>query len=441
MEERVEAQLDPDSQVKVKCATIHSLAFEHIGMKKHYMVNTLYAFAKHMGVRSIILNDRMPVSAKTPLEKAISHYHIQRTQLYEGENALPKNMSWEEYNYYVQEFETWKDANKFCDYTDVLVRYLNDGEPFEYDVAIVDEAQDLSKLQWAVVEKMFGNAKDLITAGDDDQTIYAFAGVRAYDFIHWPCDKTEVLHHSFRLGKDVHQYTHHVLERIEHRVPKVFEPSDHKSEVKFSNTINPEVDILPYQTCAILHRNGYLVRKTRDRLNKLHLTYSGKGSPFNFMTAMRAIRYWEDWRKGEETYASQVHLIGKFLPDDSKIDRMEDKGRKSLAPPCPYPYRTWDQVLDLPFKEVYKGVEEAFGLDYLLAPPKIEVTTIHQAKGGEWDKVIVVTDMSTATWKEFNRGGNQDAEHRVWYTALTRAKKALQILLHQTKKFYPLKEG
>lgn len=440
MESRVLSQLDHEAQKKVKCATIHSLAFEHIGIKKHFMVNTLYAFAKDQGERSLIIDDRRPMNAKTPLEKAISHYHIARIQMYSQDMPLPKGLSEELYQHYVQEFEKYKAYNKFFDYTDVLIRYMNDGVPLDFDVAIIDEAQDLSMLQVQVTNKMFQNCRDVITAGDDDQTIYAFAGVRAKDYIEWPCDKQIVLEKSHRLGKNLHKYSQHVLDRIETRIDKTYLPGDHADSVEISNSLVPEVDLFPYKSSAILHRNGYLVKKTRELLNKMNVTYSGKGSPFSYMTAMKAIRYWEEWRTGKQMYGNHIHLIAKFLPEEFDMDRMEDKGRKSMAPPCPCPLKQWHEILELPFKEVYMGVQQAYGLGYLLAKPKIEVTTIHQAKGGEWDKVVVVPDMSTATWKEFKAGGNQDAEHRVWYVALTRAKLALQVLRPRTPKHYPLQE-
>ena len=40
------------------------------------------------------------------------------------------------------------------------------------EVAFVDEAQDLSKMQWKVVEGIKFNSKMLYVAGDDDQCIY-----------------------------------------------------------------------------------------------------------------------------------------------------------------------------------------------------------------------------------------------------------------------------
>jgi superfamily I DNA/RNA helicase len=90
---------------------------------------------------------------------------------------------------------------------------------------------------------------------------------------------------------------------------------------------------------------------------------------------------------------------------------------------------------------LYKCVYDTYGLEVLTDTPRLTVTTIHQAKGGEWDKVIVLTDVSTATYEQFKNGSeaDRDAEARVWYVALTRARKCLQIIRPHTHKFYPLK--
>ena len=446
MKERVKALLPQDLLWKVKCSTIHSLAFDHIGAKKHFMVNSLYEFAKDQGERSLIINDRIPMNAKTPLEQAIAHYHIARTQMNTGDLRLPVNMTEDLYQHYIKQFELFKDERKMYDYTDVLLRYLDEGEPFDYQIAIIDEAQDLSMLQVAVTDKMFtsfvhgGSCEDLIAAGDDDQTIYAFAGVRAKDFQDWKCDKMVVLERSYRFGPTILHYSQHVLDRMETRISKSYLPSDRKSTVTISNEFNPESDLFPYVSCAILHRNGYMVKKSRTMLDTLGVTYSGKGSPFSFAKAMKSIRCWEEWRVGVQMYASNLHTMAEFIPDSMNIDRMEDRGRKTMAPPCPFPLLPWFKVLDLPFAETYMNVQRKYGLQYLLAPPKIEVTTIHQAKGGEWDKVIIITDVSTATWKELQFGKDKDAEHRVWYVAITRAKYDLQIIRPKTPKFYPLME-
>ena len=46
----------------------------------------------------------------------------------------------------------------------------------KYDVVFIDEAQDLSPIQWKMVDILRKNSKYVILAGDDDQAIYGWAG-------------------------------------------------------------------------------------------------------------------------------------------------------------------------------------------------------------------------------------------------------------------------
>lgn len=425
---------------KVVASTIHAFAFNHMQFKKSYMVNTLSKFAEYMGEKTSIHNDQYTAGAKTPLEKAISFHHHRRSLMYTGELYVPSGTTIETCEYYIEHFEKYKEKEGLLDYNDVLLRYIESGEPLEYDVVFIDEAQDLSVLQHAAVEKMFSHSKDQIMAGDDDQTIYGFAGVRAKNFIEWEADRVEVLNKSWRLGTEIFHYSRHVLDRVSQRMDKEFSPHDHKTSVRVTNVIDPYEDVLPYDSCVILHRNGYISADIKRMLDNMAVPYSGKGSPFSLAGPLKAIRKWVQWQHGEQMYGADVHCMEKYFLDSVEFP-VYDIGRKAMAPTCPFPDLPWYEVLDLAYLECYKRVYDRHGLDVLLSKPKLEVTTIHQAKGGEWDKVIVLTDVSAATFKQFKYGTQEDkdAEARVWYVALTRAKQALQIVKPRTQKFYPLK--
>ena len=153
-------------------------------------------------------------------------------------------------------------------------------------------------------------------------------------------------------------------------------------EVSITNAIIPEMDIFSFKSVAILHRNRYLVQKTHQMLNKLGVTYAGKGSPFVSQGQMKAIKRWEEWRRGAEFQVYHVHSIAKYVPRSIQFDRMEDKGKRSLAGSCPYPNRPWYEVLMLPYQEIYCNVQNLHGFEYLTSKPKITATTIHQSKGG-----------------------------------------------------------
>ena len=55
--------------------------------------------------------------------------------------------------------------------------------------------------------------------------------------------------------------------------------------------------------------------------------------------------------------------------------------------------------------------------------PRIKLSTIHGAKGGEADNVIVLSDLSNKFMEEAHR--NPDAMRRLFYVAVTRSKKNL----------------
>ena len=73
---------------------------------------------------------------------------------------------------------------------------------------IVDEAQDLTPLQWEQVYVMKENAKEIWYAGDDDQCIHRWNGVDVRDFIN-ACDTIEVLTQSHRVPKSVYPFSMH----------------------------------------------------------------------------------------------------------------------------------------------------------------------------------------------------------------------------------------
>ena len=67
----------------------------------------------------------------------------------------------------------------------------------------------------------------------------------------------------------------------------------------------------------------------------------------------------------------------------------------------------------------------------LTKPPRITVSTIHGAKGGEADRVMLLTDISRKGLEEYYRNGEE--MRRVFYTAMTRAKQELYVVAPETE--------
>jgi len=66
--------------------------------------------------------------------------------------------------------------------------------------------------------------------------------------------------------------------------------------------------------------------------------------------------------------------------------------------------------------------------------PRIRLSTIHAAKGGEADNVVVFTDISVKTANELY--ARPDGENRAFYVAVTRTRKNLHIVQPSTSKFF-----
>jgi superfamily I DNA/RNA helicase len=62
----------------------------------------------------------------------------------------------------------------------------------------------------------------------------------------------------------------------------------------------------------------------------------------------------------------------------------------------------------------------------LVNKPRIKISTIHGAKGGEADNVLLMTDLAPRTFNEMQ--ANYDNECRVFYVGVTRTRNDLHLL-------------
>ena len=84
------------------------------------------------------------------------------------------------------EVENYKDSYKLKDFTDMIEKFNVAELCPKYDIVFIDEAQDLSPVQWKMVDIIRENSKYVILAGDDDQAIYGWAGADVKKFQNEP---------------------------------------------------------------------------------------------------------------------------------------------------------------------------------------------------------------------------------------------------------------
>jgi len=68
--------------------------------------------------------------------------------------------------------------------------------------------------------------------------------------------------------------------------------------------------------------------------------------------------------------------------------------------------------------------------------PRIRLSTIHAAKGGEATNVVLLTDITARVYKNYQE--NPDDENRVFYVAITRTKENLYLIEPKSPRHYQL---
>mgnify|MGYP003133032816 CR=1 FL=1 len=351
----------------------------------------------------------------------------------------------EEFSEFYRNFR--QEKNKY-DFTDQLEVFLESKIKLNVDYLFVDEAQDLSPLQWKIVDHISNEVKEVIIVGDDKQSIFKFAGGDPKSLIQKKGTRV-VLDTSYRLPKNILDYAESVANRIEEKqdyTVKALEDNDQGLAVSVRS-----LDDLDFNngTWFLLCRNKAMMPIFENYLIKRKILFVSGGSQSMFnQKQLFFIKMWEQLRRGYKFKASLIKELYRdylptgtavargaktlidTMPDDELFEKellISDFGLKTLA--------KWDIVFRIPdtTKDILLQAESENKLD---KAGDIEVNTIHSSKGREADNVVVLPDMTQTTYQQYSN--DPDNEHRVFYVACTRAKKNLYLHYPVTQRFYPL---
>ena len=215
-----------------KLRTIHAMCYGQLPEVHVLGPKELLDFAKYAGcqlntervIDPLSEHEFTFVRAKSEYDKILQAYHLARHKCIPWFDVMPHQITLSKASSFIQLFREWKHDHGLSDFTDLLEMYINVGRPLDIKRMIVDEAQDLSPLQWRVVDKMAENAELLVIAGDDDQAIFNWAGASSDIFHGRLCDKDKVLEQSYRLTTTVQELSGRIISRVSTRKDKVFAP-------------------------------------------------------------------------------------------------------------------------------------------------------------------------------------------------------------------------
>ncbi len=375
---------------------------------------------------------------------------------------VPGNLSVDQAVALQQAYEDIKDERRLIDFEDILLATAGmiEAEPRvalqvreQYRFFVVDEYQDVSPLQYELLQAWLGDRRDLCVVGDASQTVYSFAGATATYLLEFEQKYTDAqvvrLEQNYRSTTEIIQTANALMRgragslELRPATARVAEPSAavvraaYPSDVlearAVAQAIKAEIDsgVQPKQI-AVLYRINVQSAVLETALSDL-------GVPVQLSGSTRFFDHPEVRQAVMALRAASVSIGGEPL-FKSVSDVLRSLGWSQHPPETAGAVRDrWELLnalmglVDLvpagtTFRDFTDDLLQRQAAHHAPDLSAVTLATLHSAKGMEWDTVFLVglseglLPISYATTKP-----QQDEERRLLYVGITRAKRALQL--------------
>ena len=315
--------------------------------------------------------------------------------------------SWDTLKHIHINLQEYKTKMHLLDFND-LVKKVIDSKKFPKLKAIfIDEAQDLSPLQWQLYDKLKENCDDIYLAGDDDQAIFAWAGADVNRFIKEPANE-RVLRYSRRVSRAVQEQSQIAVSKIAGiRKHKEYLP---RAQEGFASHINNlgQIDLTKGKWLILTRTKSNLLDIMKELKSKNIYYQSNKGKSFNVGIYNGAMAYTK-WIREGKLEEKEINDVREYIPSGNWN-----------------PEKNWYDIFVADQKEILYIRNIISGGEKLYENARIWLSTIHAIKGGEEDNVILSLHQGSKVQKSIRLSvDKQDEEHRVWYVGITRARNNL----------------
>ncbi len=378
----------------------------------------------------------------------------------------------------------FKADRGLLDFTDLIEQALERdlSHPLSPRALMVDEAQDVSRLEMSLIRRWAEKCEILVLVGDGDQAIYQWRGADADVFagLDVPEGHDRYLRQSYRVPVAPHALARAVIRGVRgarHAVD--YEPKDEPGLVRRSTIRHANPGALLHsiaedveagcRSVMLLATCGYMLNASLFQLRRagvpFHNPYRRDNGAWNPLRggASRLAAFlgaihphlteqprpwtWAEFARWSEHLAAEgtirygmkglIQTKAGETPDDS-IPR-EDlapffepvawaelaEAAASLDPSSWLRSRILKSKWSL-FEYAFR-VEKKQGPRALLAEPRVVVGTIHSVKGGEADSVYVFPDLSQAGQADWFTDEGHDGILRTIYVGVTRTRDRLTL--------------
>lgn len=344
-----------------------------------------------------------------------------------------------------QVYEEYKKLIGKLSFSDLLLLAKEQKITIPVKFVFIDEAQDLTKLQWQVVLQFFQHAENWIVAGDPNQAIFEWAGADVPYFLNMRSDEQVVLEKSYRCSKAVWYMAKAFYACIKEKAPIPDKSTDEEGFAIVSPSPQLPQDVL----FTLAQRGSLMCLATQNAfLDKYLACCLAYGIPYALkikgtykycvkLTLLRYMRKLHTALFTPQGYEQYIQNNATCSRNQTRVDRsFKEKLREEHVlewASLPMEERVL-RLIDHIKTKTHDPDEQAFLIRAMLsgniaiADDYVLITNIHQVKGAERDYVLLCDNVGA---KYCNQAEEDEAFRdyllRLFYVAVTRAKRGVYI--------------
>ena len=210
------------------------------------------------------------------------------------------------------ELKRYKKEYNLIDFNDMILNFIKSDLSPKFDVIFIDEAQDLSLMQWDMTKSIWNKTEDSFIAGDDDQAIFKWAGAEVDSFIALQDQMINLpLIQSHRVPIKVHQLAMGIINKIKHRINKTWQPKTNEGSLHRHFEID-SIDMSSGEW-LVLARTKYMLRDIEDVLYRKGLYYKTRHKRSHEKDIQEAAIDWDHLRQGQLLSYKQIEKIYTYM--------------------------------------------------------------------------------------------------------------------------------
>ena len=331
------------------------------------------------------------------------------------------------------DLDTYKEHTGMIEYADMISKFVEGDKCPPLHSVFLDEAQDLSPLQWKMFFYIESKCARSYIAGDDDQTIYTFQGADPNVFINLKGEMDPQIQ-SRRVPRAIHRLASSIFPQMRKRLTKKWLPREEEGEVH-TNVYFDEIDFSKGQW-LVLTRTNKMLERLREHLYRMNYRFESRAQEHLPNKMLNAYRVWKRLNDGAYVNKEDVkdlwdfltvkdgHLErgfagGKTLRDITSVNLEGLKAEHGLRASGSWETLKFPEESKLYIKKLLESGDD------LMKPARIKLSTIHAVKGEERDNVVLFTDIERIIYESAKK--DADPEHRTFFVGITRAKEKLFI--------------